>query len=947
MDLTGWIWSFWKEKGTWPTRRDCFVQVHKEGFQPDQIVGPATLTGSEPFGGLRDDELVHPTPNELMGVEDFRRLLKPAPDVLGLAAARVISDPPFNDPDFTKARITRAELLPSWSTEADARWGFQALTILPFQIAAMSLGGGDFGFEPTLEHLRYEQVRTFNEALRIAHEVHPRTLLETKVSALPQPHRDLLVAVVGHLEKTGAWPNPVRLTVERRGLGFVPDLVGDLNPDFIRETFDRLRMSRISATFRVLDELPEAERIRQTLVQMVRQLAQRFPNDPSAVRLELLAHDVDQPTESLLPAVAFSFGEPWWGGTSPTPKATDWTIRANSKVLSCAKILNWADYMAVRGKLVPPAPNRYVVNLAETVPLAGSESPNRPKSYDRRWRIVEDIDQGGQAHVFKVVDRSDSSGTVFALKRMKNPKRKGRFDQEIGALKLLTHPAIPKIVDHSVPSDEDQWLVMPFAEDGNLKDKVALFKGNIDSTLQVSLNLADALGHAHDNSVIHRDVKPENILFPKKNDPTCWLSDFGICLFVDGPRYTEPDEIVGPRFFMAPEVEQGGPESATAAADVYSLGKVIYYILSGGTVPYREAHREPPWNSVFEGHDPRLELMGELLDGMIALLPSRTKTMSEVREQVSRIINWDGHSVIRPRPSMRSKAPAPGLDWTLAADAFQAQVLSALGAADTLAIDIFAEEMRTQIRKLAKEDADVGSELAERFDRLALLSSVLLRFKPQQIVRVMPIWSAASIATTAPTGVGLEVRQRLARAQRLLSQRIYSLGALAVQSKKWAELRELVLIRPNPGSHLWLREMNAAGGRQKLPPDSFLPETVELVRRIPQLLPEVSESDELLSLLAQFDVLALLLSLVEDPEEEFPHWPIFLWGAPHQGMTVVEDLLSDGEIARQLLGEDHGDMRALLQRFRRTVNRVANESQRPWFGFEDSRKIRQFLGISP
>ena len=148
------------------------------------------------------------------------------------------------------------------------------------------------------------------------------------------------------------------------------------------------------------------------------------------------------------------------------------------------------------------------------------------------------------------------------------------------------------------------------------------------------------------------------------------------------------------------------------------------------------------------------------------------------------------------------------------------------------------------------------------------------------------------------------MKARLAGAQRLLGQRIYALGALAVHRKRWAELRQLVLVRPDRRAHSWLREINILVGRQKLPFRTFLSDTVGLLRRLPQLLPEqAGKDDELLSLLAGFDVLALTVCLSREPNEEFPHWPIFLWEAAHLGMDVLVDLISDETFAQQLLGD--------------------------------------------
>jgi serine/threonine protein kinase len=94
------------------------------------------------------------------------------------------------------------------------------------------------------------------------------------------------------------------------------------------------------------------------------------------------------------------------------------------------------------------------------------------------------------------------------------------------------------------------------------------------------------------------------------------LSDFGICLIREAPRITETTEVVGPRAFMAPELEDGSRLDVTPAADVYSLGKVIYYMLSGGMTLPRERLNEQQFRRIFDKGE-RYRLLELLLkDGL-------------------------------------------------------------------------------------------------------------------------------------------------------------------------------------------------------------------------------------------------------------------------------------------------------------------------------------------
>ena len=266
--------------------------------------------------------------------------------------------------------------------------------------------------------------------------------------------------------------------------------------------------------------------------------------------------------------------------------------------------------------------------------------------YGDRWKnLGQDIGGGAQAVVMRVCDMLDPSKTEYALKRLKKSERCARFLSEIEALKKINHPNVIKIIDHSRASShtdtEPCWFVMPIAS-GNLEDRKGLYKGNLDAVVRVASQLADALVAAHTQGIVHRDVKPANILFPRV-DHDIWLSDFGICHGAVEERLTLTGEVVGPRGFTAPELESGGQLPVTGAADLYSLGKVIYYMLSGGGIIAREQLGAPDYIAAF-AKSQRHRLLQTLLSRMIAPLDRRIKLASEVREELRRIEQWEEHA---------------------------------------------------------------------------------------------------------------------------------------------------------------------------------------------------------------------------------------------------------------------------------------------------------------
>lgn len=254
--------------------------------------------------------------------------------------------------------------------------------------------------------------------------------------------------------------------------------------------------------------------------------------------------------------------------------------------------------------------------------------------YGGRWKTGDGLGQGGQGHVFRATDTTNQLLGEFALKRIINPQRHERFRNEIEAIKAVAHPNIIPLIDHSAldaaASDVRPFLVMPIAEGGDVSepDRLSLYTGSIEAVLRVAWQIASALEAAHAAGVIHRDVKPQNILFTGKGH-NIWVSDFGICLIRGYERPTETGEIVGAHGFTSPELENGGRLDVEPAADVYSLGKLIFYIFSGGLVVPRETEHDERYDPLFANSE-RAQRLHFLLGQMVSPLHQRLKTMKEV-----------------------------------------------------------------------------------------------------------------------------------------------------------------------------------------------------------------------------------------------------------------------------------------------------------------------------
>jgi tRNA A-37 threonylcarbamoyl transferase component Bud32 len=190
----------------------------------------------------------------------------------------------------------------------------------------------------------------------------------------------------------------------------------------------------------------------------------------------------------------------------------------------------------------------------------------------------------GQTHMSEVWRALDWQGNTVAVKTIstragEDPQLRARFLREGVEHKLLDHPGIVPILDF-FEQDDNSYLVMRYLSGGSIEDR--LEKQNwaplsISDALQISACILPALDYAHQRLVIHRDVKPSNILL---QGDRAYLSDFGIALALGRPRLTKYAQIIGTRCYMSPEQIQS-PLSVTHLTDVFSFGCVLYEMLTG------------------------------------------------------------------------------------------------------------------------------------------------------------------------------------------------------------------------------------------------------------------------------------------------------------------------------------------------------------------------------
>ena len=213
-----------------------------------------------------------------------------------------------------------------------------------------------------------------------------------------------------------------------------------------------------------------------------------------------------------------------------------------------------------------------------------------------RYRLVERLADGGTASVWRAspVDGSDDVALKILRADGVDPALRERAEREAAVLNGLSHRNLVQVLDHGVESD-CPYLVMELIAGESLRHVIAQRAPlPVDEAVALVADVAEGLGAAHDHGVIHRDVKPANIVCARRTGDDAAvpiLVDFGIARRIDATTLTR-GLVVGTASYLSPEQAQGLP--LTPAADVYSLGCVLYELLTGrppfeGTSPVNVA----------------------------------------------------------------------------------------------------------------------------------------------------------------------------------------------------------------------------------------------------------------------------------------------------------------------------------------------------------------------
>ncbi|MGZ9234344.1 MAG: protein kinase domain-containing protein [Anaerolineales bacterium] len=197
-----------------------------------------------------------------------------------------------------------------------------------------------------------------------------------------------------------------------------------------------------------------------------------------------------------------------------------------------------------------------------------------------RYKIKAELGRGGMATVYRAFDPiSNREVAIKILPRelLNNLITRARFKRELKLIASLEHPAIVPVYDVGGENDHQPFFVMRYMSGGSLSDMIKQGRFSLRDAALIIERLASALDYAHSRGIIHRDIKPDNVLFDASDNT--YLSDFGVAKFTEARVSATGREVIGTPAYISPEQALG--EDVDHRADIYGLGAMLYEMLTG------------------------------------------------------------------------------------------------------------------------------------------------------------------------------------------------------------------------------------------------------------------------------------------------------------------------------------------------------------------------------
>ncbi len=270
------------------------------------------------------------------------------------------------------------------------------------------------------------------------------------------------------------------------------------------------------------------------------------------------------------------------------------------------------------------------------------------------YQILEEIGRGGMGVIYRA--RQRHSQRIVALKRIlschaDSQETLMRFRREAQAAAKLDHPNILPIYEVSESEEGLPFFSMKFAGGGSLLEAAPALRSEPRRVVALIAKVARALQYAHDQGILHRDLKPGNILLDGHSEPL--VSDFGLAKWLEPiGDLTRTPSIFGTPGYIAPEQVNGSSGKLTPAADVYSLGAVLFHLLTGRP-PFTGEHALKVIQQTTEKPAPKLRSLARALDRDLETIcakclerepQTRYRSAGELAEDLERWLH--GHSIV-------------------------------------------------------------------------------------------------------------------------------------------------------------------------------------------------------------------------------------------------------------------------------------------------------------
>ncbi|AUI58126.1 serine/threonine protein kinase [Amycolatopsis sp. BJA-103] len=277
-----------------------------------------------------------------------------------------------------------------------------------------------------------------------------------------------------------------------------------------------------------------------------------------------------------------------------------------------------------------------------------------------RFDLIEPVGGGSMGTVWRA--RDDNLERTVAVKELLLPhgqgeqkadEAKNRALREARIAARLVHPHA--ITVFGVIDEQDRpWIIMEYLPSISLADKLREGPMEVDDVIRLAIQLCSALAAAHRAGIVHRDIKPGNVLLGE--DDTVKITDFGISRAMGDVQLTATGEISGTPAFLAPEVARG--EDATSASDVFSLGATLYTALEGGT-PYGTA--ENPIALLYRASSGEITppvksgILTPLLTRLLDVRPDSRPTMTETERELRALAAGDPTTLVAEEPPPKAR----------------------------------------------------------------------------------------------------------------------------------------------------------------------------------------------------------------------------------------------------------------------------------------------------